>query len=209
MPFRLGLLELIIIFMVVVLPAIAIVFVVLMLSRGRTVMAKCVQCGSKLPEDARFCQNCGATTTELGEAPASSQPGGASRTFGGVSSGDRNMAMLCHLISFVGIVFPFGNIVGPLVVWLTQRENSPFVDEHGKESINFQLSLIVYSFVGVLLLLVSAILVIVFIGIFMLIIVGLTVLAFFVFSFIVIIIAAVRASNGEEYRYPLSIRFLK
>ena len=169
----------------------------------------CRRCGDDIPGEARFCPSCGATTTEPREVPASLPPTVAGQTFDRVSSGDRNMAMLCHLISFVGIVLPFGNILGPLVVWLTQREKSSFVDEHGKESINFQLSLIVYSFVSVLLLIVSAILTVVVIGIFMLIIVGLLILALLVFSFIVIIIAAVRASNGEEYRYPLSIRFLK
>lgn len=173
-------------------------------------MLTCRKCGDDMPEEALFCPGCGASAAaEPGEVPPPSPATSASRTYGGVSSGDRNMAMLCHLISFVGIVIPFGNILGPLVVWLIQREKSPFVDEHGKESINFQLSLIVYSFVGVLLLVVSAILVIVFIGIFMLVIVGLIVLALFVFSLIVVIVASVRASNGEMYRYPLSIRFLK
>ncbi len=170
----------------------------------------CRKCGDDMPEEARFCPGCGASAAaEPGNIPQSSPATSASRTFGEVSSGDRNMAMLCHLISFVGIVLPFGNILGPLVVWLIQREKSSFVDEHGKESINFQLSLIVYSFVGVLLLIVSTILVIVFIGIFMLVIVGMIVLALFVFSLIVVIVASVRASNGEMYRYPLSIRFLK
>jgi len=173
-------------------------------------MLTCRKCGDDMPEEARFCPGCGASTAaETGEVALSSPPTSASRSYGEVSSGDRNMAMLCHLISFVGIVLPFGNILGPLVVWLTQRENSSFVDEHGKESINFQLSLMVYSFVGVLLLIVSAILIIVVIGIFILIIVGLLILAFFVFSFVVVIVASVRASNGEMYRYPLSIRFLK
>ena len=170
----------------------------------------CRKCGDDMPKEARFCHGCGASAAaETGEVPLSSPPTSASRSYGEFSSGDRNMAMLCHLISFVGIVIPFGNILGPLVVWLIQREKSSFVDEHGKESINFQLSLIVYSFVGVLLLVVSAILVIVFIGIFMLVIVGMIVLALFVFSFVVVILAAIRASNGEMYRYPLSIRFLK
>ena len=173
-------------------------------------MLTCRKCGDDMPEEALFCPGCGASTAaETGEVPLSSPPMSASRSYGEISSGDRNMAMLCHLISFVGIVLPFGNILGPLVVWLTQREKSSFVDEHGKESINFQLSLIVYSFVGVVVLIVSAILVIVFIGIFMLIIVALVALAFFVFSFVVVILAAIRASNGEMYRYPLSIRFLK
>ena len=140
----------------------------------------CRKCGDDMPEEARFCPGCGASAAaEPGNIPQSSPATSASRTFGEVSSGDRNMAMLCHLISFVGIVLPFGNILGPLVVWLIQREKSSFVDEHGKESINFQLSLIVYSFVGVLLLIVSTILVIVFIGIFMLVIVGMIVLASF------------------------------
>jgi uncharacterized Tic20 family protein len=168
----------------------------------------CRQCGEELPEGVKFCSSCGASV-EPGEALLSSPPTDGGRTVSEVSGSERNTAMLCHLLSFAGIFIPFGNIAGPLIAWLTQRENSLFIDAHGKESINFQLSVTIYSFVGVVLLIVGAILVIILVGILVLVVVGLLMLALFAFSVIVVIVAAVRAGNGEEYRYPLSIRFLR
>ena len=104
------------------------------------------------------------------------------------------MALLCYLISFVGFFVPFGNIVGPLVVWLVKREQSPFVDHHGKEAINFQISLTIYALASLLL---------------MLILVGFLLLpAVVVFGIVMVIIAAVRANEGVEYRYPLTIRLV-
>ena len=106
----------------------------------------------------------------------------------------RTFAMLCHLSSFAGLFVPLGNIWGPLVFWLIKKDEMPEVDMHGKESLNFQISMSIYIFV-------SVILVLLLIGIPMLI--GLT-----IFWIVAVIIASVRANNGELYRYPLSIRFL-
>ena len=102
--------------------------------------------------------------------------------------------MLCHLSAFAGLFVPLGNIWGPLVFWLIKKDEMPEVDMHGKESLNFQISMSIYIFV-------SVILVLLLIGIFLLI--GLT-----IFWIVAVIIASVRANNGELYRYPLSIRFL-
>lgn len=108
----------------------------------------------------------------------------------------RNWGMLCHLtalVAFLGV--PFGHILGPLVVWLIKKNEYPFVDEQGKESLNFQISVTIYSiplFVLVFLL----------IGIPLLI-------ALFIADLILVIVAAVKASNGESYHYPLTIRFIK
>ena len=108
----------------------------------------------------------------------------------------RNMAMLCHLAGFLGYVgIPFSSIIGPLLVWLLKREVSEFIDSHGKESLNFQISVLIYAIM-------SGILIFVVIGIPMLIVVV-------VFSVVVMIKAAIRASNGQEYRYPLAIRIIK
>ncbi len=106
------------------------------------------------------------------------------------------MAMLCHLAAFSGFVgIPLGHILGPLIVWLVKREESPFIDAHGKESLNFQISMTIYYIV-------SAILIIVVIGFLFL-------AVLFVFQIIVIIVAAIRANNGVEYRSPMTLRFIK
>ena len=167
-------------------------------------MAFCSQCSNELIEGAQFCPNCG---TEVGvvepspEAPAPAEPvQGRAGTGGSVPPATaqspkdiRNIAMLCHLASFAGLIgVPLGNILGPLLVWLLKREESPFIDAHGKEALNFQISIVIYL-VGTAIT-----------------IVGFLLWPFiFVFGIIVVIIAAVRASNGAEYRYPLSMRFIK
>jgi uncharacterized Tic20 family protein len=107
----------------------------------------------------------------------------------------KNFAMFCHLIAFVGLIIPFGFIIGPLVLWLMKREESEFIDHHGKESLNFQISFVIYGII-------AAILTLVLIGIVLAIILGILWLVF-------IIVAAIKASNGEMYRYPFTIRFVK
>lgn len=106
----------------------------------------------------------------------------------------RTFAMLCHLSAFAGLFVPFGNVIGPLVMWLVKKDEIPEVDAHGKESLNFQISLTIY-------MIVSAILWLVLIGIFLTI--GLA-----IFWVIVVIIASVRANEGGFFRYPLTIRFI-
>jgi uncharacterized Tic20 family protein len=109
--------------------------------------------------------------------------------------GIRNMAMAVHLaalIAWVGV--PFGHIIGPLVVWLTQKDKSAFIDLHGRESLNFQLSITLYSVIAFVLCLF-------FIGFMLL-------LAIFVAHLTLSIIAAMRANEGLPYRYPMTIRFL-
>ncbi|MBN1591912.1 MAG: DUF4870 domain-containing protein [Candidatus Coatesbacteria bacterium] len=107
----------------------------------------------------------------------------------------RGWAMLCHLGAFAGVVFPFGNIILPLVFWIIRKDESAFVDDQGKESLNFQISLSIYFIIAGLLGLIL-------IGFFMLPIIG-------VFGVICVIIAAMKANKGEKYRYPLCIRFIK
>ena len=104
--------------------------------------------------------------------------------------------MLCHLAALAGFIgIPFGNVIGPLVIWLIKKDEFAFVDDNGKESLNFQISVTICA-------LVAAILIVVVIGIFLLI-------ALAVADLVFIIMAAVKASKGETYRYPLSIKFLK
>lgn len=109
---------------------------------------------------------------------------------------DRNWAMACHLSTLVGYFFiPFGHIIAPLIIWLIKKEDSPFVDDQGKESLNFQISMTIYAVI-------SGILVFVLIGFLML-------AALYLMEIICVVIAAVKANDGEKYRYPLTIRFLK
>jgi uncharacterized Tic20 family protein len=112
-----------------------------------------------------------------------------------LSKDAKTFGMLCHLLAFAGFIIPLGNIIGPLVIWLMKKEEHPFVDDQGKESLNFQISLIIYA-------LISGVLIVVVIGIFLLIAIG-------IFMIVMVIIATIRANEGEKYRYPLTIRLLK
>lgn len=107
---------------------------------------------------------------------------------------ERTWAMVCHLSTLAGGAIPFGHVVGPLVVWLLKKDEMPLVDDQGKEALNFQISVTIYAIV-------SGVLVFAIIGIPMLIALG-------IFDLIVTIIAAIKAYDGEYYRYPLCIRFL-
>lgn len=122
-----------------------------------------------------------------------------------VQSSTRSWEVLCHLSSLVGIFFgffsiPFINILGPLIIWLAKKNESLGVDAHGKEALNFQISYTLYGIVGVVGLFVT--------------IIGILLIPFFTAGLLVLmivltLIAAVKASNGQLYRYPLTIRFLK
>jgi len=109
----------------------------------------------------------------------------------------RMWAMFCHLAGLAGYLIPaIGNIIGPLIVWLVKREEDPFIDGQGKEAVNFQISMTIYA-------LISAALIPLFcIGGFLLIAVGIV-------DLILLIVAAIKANNGEPYRYPIAIRFIK
>lgn len=107
----------------------------------------------------------------------------------------RMWGMLCHLTALAGFVIPFGHIVGPLVVWLIKKNDYPFVDAQGKEALNFQISVTIYSAVA-------------FLAIFILI--GFVLLpALAIADLILVIMASVKANAGGSYRYPCNIRFIK
>ena len=103
--------------------------------------------------------------------------------------------MLCHLSALAGYVIPFGNVIGPLIIWQTKKSEFPSVDEHGREAVNFQISVLIYTFVSILLTFVL-------IGIPLLV-------ATVIGNLVLIVIATIKANNGEAYRYPLTIRFIK
>ena len=103
--------------------------------------------------------------------------------------------MFSHLGTFAAFLIPFSNIIAPLIIWQIKKDESAFVVQHSKESLNFQISLVIYSCASILLVLVI-------IGIFLLI-------GLFVFNIIAVIIAGVKANEGGYYRYPMAIRFFK
>ena len=109
-----------------------------------------------------------------------------------LSADAKNWAVISHLSAFVMFI-GIPAIFGPLVAWLIKRED-PYVDHHGKEAVNFNLSFLLYA--GI-----SAILILVAIGLILLPVVLVT-------WFALVIIAAVKASSGEYYEYPFTIRFI-
>ena len=107
---------------------------------------------------------------------------------------ERMWAMLCHLSAFAGSVIPFGNIIGPLVVWLMKKDEYPLVDDQGKESLNFQISILIYTFI-------SAVSILAVVGFLLL-------PAVLIFALVMMVIATIKANSGIAYRYPLTIRFI-
>lgn len=106
----------------------------------------------------------------------------------------RMWAMLAHLSAFSGFVIPFGNIIGPLVIWLVKRDEMSFVNDQAKEALNFNISMTIY-------MMVSMVLAFVLIGIPLLIVLGIAWL-------VLVILAAVKANEGMAYRYPLTLRLI-
>jgi len=116
-----------------------------------------------------------------------------------ISKDARTWGMLCHLGGLAGFIFPFGNIIAPLVIWLIKKEEHKFVDEQGKEALNFQITLEIAVVVGFVLTIsvIGAC-----VGIPLLI-------ATSICNIVFCILGAVKANKGEHYRYPVSIRLIK
>ncbi|PZP52194.1 MAG: DUF4870 domain-containing protein [Pseudopedobacter saltans] len=104
------------------------------------------------------------------------------------SNDDRNMAMLAHVLAF------FTGFIGPLIIYITKKDESPFVKENAVNVLNFQISLFIYMFV-------SFILAFVLIGFFLLAALGILHLIF-------TIMGAVAAHDGKVYKYPIAISFI-
>ncbi|NJL85474.1 MAG: DUF4870 domain-containing protein [Leptolyngbyaceae cyanobacterium SM1_1_3] len=112
----------------------------------------------------------------------------------------RRWAAICHLSALGMLLFlMFGNILGPLTIWLIKKREFPFIDRHGKEAVNFQISMSIYSVA------------IVAFAIARLSIEAMLILAvlLIVLNIIFIAIAAFRASHGKSYQYPLTIPFVR
>ncbi len=126
---------------------------------------------------------------------------------------ENNNAFLMHLSSFAGYLFPFGAIIVPLIFWESKKKESKLLDRIGKEVINFNLSFMLYS-IGIIAVMASlglsmAINEVHHINVFLIITMGVVLSVLAISKFILIIIAAIKGNQGEEYHYPLTIKFIK
>ncbi len=108
----------------------------------------------------------------------------------------RTWNVLCHTTALAGFFVPWaGHILGPLIVWLAKRNDSPEIDQHGKESLNFQISMLIYNVIA---------------GVLCLVLIGFVILAILhILNLVLVIVASLQASEGKFYRYPLTIRLIK
>ncbi len=114
---------------------------------------------------------------------------------GDISERERKWGVAAHLAAFLGVLgIPFANILGPFAVWLLMKEDSDWVEEQARESMNFQISMTIYTIV-------AGIMIIILIGF---VLVPLLILA----NFVLVIIASVKASDRESYRYPVNLRLV-
>jgi uncharacterized Tic20 family protein len=112
------------------------------------------------------------------------------------SSDVRTWNVLCHASALIGFLVPWaGHILGPLIVWLAKRGDSAEIDAHGKESLNFQISMLIYNLIA---------------GILCLVLIGFVILLILhILNLVLVIVASIQASEGKFYRYPLAIRLIK
>jgi len=114
---------------------------------------------------------------------------------GSVDPQIRNTAVAAHLSTLAGLAVPFGSVIGPLAVWLTRRDQDPFIDQAGREALNFGISIAIYGAV----VLVAALM-----------LVGIPLLIAGMIAWVVLAsLAAVKASHGQAYRYPLTLRLVR
>lgn len=149
------------------------------------------------------------TNQTPGDPPPSPPPyaAPAASLEGGISAEERQWAMFAHLAALVGGVVTagwaasLGCIIGPLVVWLMKKETMPFVDDQGREALNFNITagivflvlwVLTFMTLGIGILLTGPIMLIVGLG-----------------WLVVTIIAAIKANEGVAYRYPFSLRLVK
>lgn len=170
-------------------------------------MTTCTSCGTEFASELAACPDCGtAAPVDLSTGVAEPAPVAmdappadadvavqAASPVGSPTSEEKNMAMLAHASAASALLgLP---VVGPLVMWLTQKEKGGFVEENAREALNFNISFLIWTIL-------ASITVIVLIGFVLLPIVS---IAWIVFT----ILAAIKASEGETYKYPLTLRLIK
>jgi hypothetical protein len=125
---------------------------------------------------------------QMPEPPPSTSPS--------TSSDVRTWCVLCHASALAGFFVPWaGHILGPLIIWLAKRGDSTEIDANGKESLNFQISMLIYNLIA---------------GILCLVLIGFVILAILhLLNLVLVIVASIQAGEGKFYRYPLAIRLIK
>jgi len=150
-----------------------------------------------------------------------------------ITSHHRSVATFIHLATFTKYLIPLGNFIFPLLLWMAQKKESSFVDEHGRRAINFQISMFIYNICAVLIALPFIAWQIIGIAkangnfdfdnemdafwsffhvsglVITAIILGTILTGLFILELIAVITAAIRANSGEMCQYPLSISFIK
>ena len=108
----------------------------------------------------------------------------------------RTWTALCHASALLGVFLHFpGHLIPPLIIWLAKRDDSPEIDAHGKEAVNFQISMLIYNVIA---------------AVFCLVLIGFAFLAvLWVLNAVLVIVASIQASDGKFYRYPITIRFIQ
>ncbi|GAA0888090.1 DUF4870 domain-containing protein [Rhodanobacter soli] len=110
------------------------------------------------------------------------------------SAEERQWAMFAHLSALVGVIIPLGSIIGPLVIWLIKKDTMPFVNDQGKEALNFNITVAIAAIVGWILCFI---------------LIGFLVLAVLAIAWLVfVIIATIKANEGTTYRYPFALRLV-
>lgn len=114
---------------------------------------------------------------------------------GAPSAEAKQWAMFAHLSALIGFIIPFGNIIAPLVIWQIKKAEFPFVDDQGKEALNFQITVLI---AGIVCFILTFVLIGALLGI-----------VLFVAWIVLTILAGIKANNGETYRYPATLRLIK
>lgn len=127
--------------------------------------------------------------------PTPMPPPPASAPDGLPSNEQKQFAMFTHLSALTGFIIPFGNLLGPLIFWQIKKNEMPFVDDQGKEALNFQITATIAAVICVILMFVL-------IGFVLIFVVGIAWL-------VLTIIGGIRANEGEYYRYPMTLRLIK
>ncbi|MBU2949342.1 DUF4870 domain-containing protein [Tamlana agarivorans] len=144
-----------------------------------------------------------------------------------INNHQKNIATFIHLSTFSRFIIPFGNFIGPVILWLANKEKSEFIDKNGKQVINFQISILLYAVIIAciaipffLLNIISGLAVNNFedfnfslnqpaVIIFSALGLGAIAILGFILELVLIIIASLNARDGKIYNYPLTIQFLK
>lgn len=127
---------------------------------------------------------------------------------------DYTYGMLCHLLALCALLgVPMGNILGPLIMWLIKKEEDPFVDRCGKESLNFQITATLAGIALIVMGMVAAFIAIIpivgLISFLLFPLIGLGFLALIIAAIAYTVIASIKASEGIYYVYPYTLRLIK